>query len=280
MSIDEQVMFYRPEEPDKKASGRLVFNKDGGRAELFGDLGGPDLFLSSNGWRQSRRLVAESQKKRYTLDGCYFKSGRATAIGPAADTLTLNVQTVIEGIGFEAGENLAFTGINVSPRYLERWSPKDWLSETLYTAEQEKNGNAVLKVNHVEPEIAQINDLTIKLGNSFSISGDCYEIRSFHNRRFFEIIVDDLTPFGDLTDIVQDFQDIVSIGTGRIAEFDNALAYYPAAEIESASGKTHRLPLTIYRRWRAVAVADMKAPEPDALYFNYEDLGGVDGVGR
>lgn len=280
MRIDEQAAFHRPEVPDQQITGRLIFDQDSGRAELFGDVGGLSMFSGSDTWRKSQRLIAKSQKNLYTLDGCYARSAKSTSMGSSVDTLTLGVQTIVEGVAFEPDEELEFSGISLTPRYLERWSPSDWLSETRFTKEWEMYGYGPLKANYVEPEVLQVDDKTVKLDNRFKVSGDGYATRGLHNQRFCRIDFDGLVPFYELTSIAQDFQDLVSIATGRTAEFEEISVFHPVAEIKSNSGKSHRLPLPIYRRWRAVADEDEKPPTSYDLYFAYDELGGIEGVCR
>lgn len=73
-TISDTGKFWRPDEPDKKMHGLLTFDEAGGRVELSGELGDIDAFETTN-LQQYRRLIGESQKEIYTLDGCRLRRG-------------------------------------------------------------------------------------------------------------------------------------------------------------------------------------------------------------
>lgn len=166
-TISDTGVFWRPNEPDKKMHGLLTFDEEGGRVELSGELGGTNPFAAEN-LKQYRRLVGESQKKIYTLDGCRLRRGSTGASGAIVfSNLELWVQTIIAGAEFDAGDELAFDSIEVRPTFLERWAPADWLDEECYWREREARGHAQLTVRQVEPETAQIMDsLRLTIGSS------------------------------------------------------------------------------------------------------------------
>jgi hypothetical protein len=85
---------------------------------------------------------------------------------------------------------------------------------------------------------------------------------------------------GELSGLANDFQDLVSIATGRIAAFDKVVVSHPNFAIEASDGQMHPQRIEVYRQWHAVAESDGKPLEHYDLYFTYQDFGGVEGVAR
>ena len=231
--------------------------------------------------RQYRRLIGESQKEIYTLDNCRLRRGSTGSANGMISNLELRVQTIIVGAEFDAGDELAFDSIEVRPAFLERWAPADWLDEEYYWREQGTRGRVQLTVKQVGPETAQImNSLKLTIGSSFHVSGDRYSARALHNDRHCCVKSDRLLPLGELSDLANDFQDLVSIATGRIAAFDKIMVSHPDVAIEASDRRMHPQRIEVYRQWRAVAESDGKPPEHYNLYFTYQDFGGVEVVAR
>lgn len=191
------------------------------------------------------------------------------------------MQTILVGEQFDAGDELAFDSIEMRPAFLEHWAPADWLDEEYCWREQETRERAQLTVKQVEPETTQIMDsLKLTIGSSFHISGDRYSNRALHNGRYCCVKSDRLLPLGELSDLANDLQDLVSIATGRIAAFDKVVVSHPDVAIEAPDGRIHPQRIDVHRQWRAVAEPDGKPPEHHDLYFTYQDFGGVEGVAR
>lgn len=265
--------FWLSGEPEKRMHGRLTFDAAGGRVELFGELGRIDAFEASS-LGKYRRLIGDFQGEICTLDGCRPRS--VNEFGGE-----LRVQTIIVGAGFDAEEELAFDSVEVRPAFLERWAPADWLDEEPRMREQETRRQPQLTVKQVKPETAQIMDsLKLTIGSRFHVSGDGYSARALHNDRYCCVKSARLLPVGKLIFLANDFQDLISIATGRIAAFDKVVVSHRDFAIETPDGRMHLQRIGVYRQWRAVAESDGKPPEHHDLYFTYQDFGGIEGVAR
>lgn len=106
-TISDTGKFWRSDEPDKKMHGLLTFDEAGGRVELSGELGDIDSFEATN-LQQYRRLIGQSQKEIYTLDGCRLRRRSTGSTNGVISNLELWVQTILVGAEFDAGEELAF----------------------------------------------------------------------------------------------------------------------------------------------------------------------------
>lgn len=178
-TISDTGKFWRPDEPDKKMPGLLTFDEAGGRVELSGELGDIDSFKATN-LQQYRRLIGESQREIYTLDGCRRRRYSTGSANGVISNLELQVQTILVGEQFDAGDELAFDSIEMRPAFLENWAPADWLDEEYCWREQETRERAQLTVKQVEPETAQIMDsLKLTIGSRFHISGDGIPLAHF-----------------------------------------------------------------------------------------------------
>lgn len=113
--------------------------------------------------------------------------------------------------------------------------------------EQKTRGHTQLTVKQVEPETAQIMDsLKLTIGSSFHISGDRYSTRALHNDRYCCVKSDRLLKLGELSDLANDFQDLVSIATGRIAAFEKVVVSHPDFAIEAPDGRMHPPRIGVY----------------------------------
>ena len=79
--------------------------------------------------------------------------------------------------------------------------------------------------------------------------------------------------------VVSDLQDLVTLGTGRIASFDVLTLLHPDASRERVTGENIRVPFELLAQW-TVSDSDEPTRSHHEMFFTLEDLGGLDGVAR
>jgi hypothetical protein len=95
----------------------------------------------------------------------------------------------------------------------------------------------------------------------------------------FELDYPDVRTTDDLIDVASDLQDLVSIGTGRTAEFRQLDMFNPDVYQDTPAGRHHK-PIAIRAQWTANDANPSARWSNHETYFGLEDLGGLPTVAK
>lgn len=289
--------WWLPDLEDHKVSGRLTFDSDtGGVLSLIGALSDwrehPTIKYSTDReeWNAKSkeakkrtgdypRIYGEVDGKAITLDDCFqtFLSGNSKE--------RINVNRVYKDVWWAGDDPADADALSVTMAYLD-----DWALEGYIVLGPERGGDKAESEPTHELKVTQRPERRVALGGGYQLTlrhhvgyGGRRSTR-LHLEQGYSLRIDaqDVTPVDELIDVVSDFQDLVSIATGRNAAYQRVYGLHPQLvyrDDDDDVGKAPRVPFELIARWN---IQD-RAEKPNEInhhqmYFTFADLGGMDGV--
>jgi hypothetical protein len=299
---EAQGHWWLPGREDKKVPGTLKFDPDiGGTLSLIGALSvwtdyaepviGEDgsVMMSMTLDVQQRsgdypRVYGEADGHPFTLDDCFQTHVSGSMFGPASKQ-TVRVDRVYRDVSFSDGEGAGANALNLSLAYLNDWAMETYIDEA-HTFDKEARRpmkfdlSVKLKPNR---EVGIGDGIRLSLLHRAGCGGRRSTRRHLWQGYILRLDADNVTPIDDLIDTASDFQDLVSIATGRNAAFHSLFGFHPdlTKEVPSEEHKAYSVPFEIMSQWN---IRDT-ASKPDQiefqdLFFSLDDLGGMDGVAK
>jgi len=293
--------WWLPENPDHKVAGTLSVS-DTGRSDLrlIGSLRSPlgvgetsaegdvtqtvftDKSMHAAG--VFSRIAGLSGSKAFTLDDCFQTHWSGDLFGRGLDAQTIHVNQVLRGAYFEPGEALEFTTLIVRMDWLVYWVLLGGITESV-TVQNPDDTNAsmkpiehVLTIKPVDPlDLEGPGGAAIQLAQMYGLDGDHITERRLTQDFYFVVGFPDVVPLQDLLSQAGALQDLVSIGTGKVAAFKEVSLRHPDIE-RSFGDKTHELPIELFAQWQ---VKNSQHPEYLTSYdmpFTFAQLGGAGGT--
>ncbi|GGQ05957.1 ApeA N-terminal domain 1-containing protein [Streptosporangium pseudovulgare] len=232
------------------------------------------------------RIHGLAQGKPYTLEDCF--RGRTTRhlIG-GTGTEIVHVNQIFRGAYFEKDEELTADGVSVELRYLTHWVCDSGLKETwAFPADGLDDlppdvPNITLEARSLEDAVVALSEGdTLRLTHSVTVNGNRVTTRGLIQKFFFRLDTPSLYPVPELVERASDLQDLISIATGRTAEFDGMRFWHPDV-IWEREGRQRRESIEFFVSWNAKDKS--KTPGELSLHdmiFTYTEFGGIDGIGR
>lgn len=229
------------------------------------------------------RIHGLADGKQYTLEDC-FRSRTTRHLLSGGGTETVHVNQIFQGAYFEKDEVLAADGVSMELRYLTHWICDSGIKETqaFPTADPPLDVPSItLEARALDDAVVALPDGgTLRLEHSVTIDGDRITTRGLSQKFFFRLDTSSLRTVPELVERASDLQDLVSIATGRTAEFDGMRFWHPDVIWEHGD-RRHREPIEFFAPWNSKDKS--KTPGKLSLhemFFTYTQLGGIDGVGR
>jgi len=282
--------WWLPENPERQVHGSLTFDlKEGGRLALDGILRRPeDLAIAEplpGGGTQIAitedileaagdygRIHGKCDGRAFTLDGCFQIRSRTNLIRHVGNEL-IHVGQIFDGVWFSANEQAGGNKLEFGVLNLANWVSRSGIEESIRVENEVPVGHTI-KGETMSPLVASVpTGGTVALNHSISV-GRIDSGVSIKNVFRVEVDLDGFKTIEDLTDAASDLQDLVSIGTGDIAQFTSVHVWH--SDLAARGGRTHEGGFDFYAPWSAVAPNDRKPVKPHEFYFTVEDLGGVD----
>ncbi|WP_157519700.1 HEPN domain-containing protein [Herbidospora daliensis] len=303
-TFEVEGQWWLPGRDDRKIAGILRFDSDSG-AELR--LIGTFRSIFEEGERTQQpggtvtvavsmesierdgtypRIHGLAEGKPYTLEDCF--RGRTTRhlIG-GTGTETVHVNQILRGAYFEKDEELAANGMSVDLRYLTHWACSSALKET-WAFRTDEREDLPLDAPDITLEARTRDDAvvvlpegdTLRLAHSVTVEGDRVTTRGLTQNFSFRFDASSLCPLPELVERASDLQDLVSIATGRTAEFDGMRFWHPDL-IWEREGRQHRQSIEFFVSWNAKDKSKNPGELPlHDMFFSYAEFGGIDGIGR
>ncbi|MFG1818530.1 hypothetical protein ACGFIF_32525 [Kribbella sp. NPDC049174] len=288
--------WWLADRPDNKVSGVLRFDPDkGGVLRLIGSFrrlseagetvtepDGTQLTKFSQDSLQGSgvypRILGEDDWGQYTLDDCLSTHFRSQLFRGGGEE-TVSVSSILHGAAIS--DPLDMNQCSVRMHYLPHWIMCDAIKEQ-HLFRDEKNPAPFgyeLSVKRRDPERVVLEDGTeVILRHSIGIEGNRVAAREVLQDFRVEVTPSSRLSIDDILEISSDFQDLVSIATGRIAEFRSValcrsdVRYPPIGDVDRGPR-----PLQYYAAWSArdASTSDLSVRD---VYFTFSDIGGIDGV--
>lgn len=298
-----QGHWWLPGKEEKKVAGTITFDSEkGGNLSLIGALSRWTDFAEvvptdGGGVRMDRTLAVEERTGNYpmvygqingkavTLQDAYQTHVSENLMLGEASEERVHVNRVFTDVWWGEGESPAADALSVSLAYLDDWALEQYIGEKLiYNQADSRIKGLELHVEKREDRFVLLEDgTTFTLRYHYGNGGRRSTKRHLSQGYSLRLDLPEVTPVNDAIDIASDFQDLVSIATGRNAAFQHVWGFHPdlARELdpEDKAGKRTPFPFEVFARWN---IQDRAAKpdeiEPHEMFFTFADLGGMEGI--
>jgi hypothetical protein len=299
-----QGHWWLPGREDKKVPGTITFDSEkGGTLSLIGALshwmdhaevvplegGGVTLEPTSGTDEDSGsypRIHGQVNGKAVTLEDAFQTHSSMNLLFGEASEERIFVNRLFTELWWRESESPATTALTINMAYLNDWAVEKPIGERHIFSEDESL--PLRRELDVEQRPDRVVDLdsggTLTLKHHIGISGRRSTERSLSQAYSVRIDFTTLTPIDDAVDVASDFQDLVSIATGRNAEYQQVFGYHPDLKRTRDSEddtKDLPFPFQLFATWnvrdRATKRDEIQRHE---LFFTFDDLGGMAGIAR
>ena len=280
--LDEQGFFWLPSKPEHRVAGRLKFDgTEEARLELIGTLVN---LADLNNFDEEIRIHGIAGTHELTLDKCHVTGVSLGFPGVSGETFRASV--VVAGAYFEEDEPLTFNAIILGLQHFEHWLDRSGIR---VKADMEQSNNAITQYQVTYSPLA-VPSVDSSLGKlslrpALSTSGDYITTSTIREKWGIVIRLQEFLPLADIEKICSALQNLITIGV-------DAPSYVTELSLSHADGKRRRRktasgdiiydpPAELYMPWPGYdSRQESVNPYPPRMLFNFDDLGGLEGVAR
>ena len=295
-TLDLRGRWWLPGHEEHQVFGTLTWSaEDGGTLHLHDELR-PVVWLDNvlaDGSVQKYRpdrgdhqrtyplIFGRVENRAYTL----LDSFRLTAREYDEDNRTekVHVNRFLEGAWFDDPDELRVDRVVIDMRHLTGWVDHTGLSvEWASAAVEDPAIFAIVTAKTVPAFTTEHDGVTLRIGQRLESSGDRVHTLGVTQSWALRLQQPDPEPLDTFLDTASDFQDLVSIAVGKTAQYEKVVLHHPDVPLLSVGGtpiKNLRHDITYYIRW-SNRTAPCEPVKDHDMYFTFDDLGGIDGIGR
>lgn len=271
-------LWWLPDHEDQKVAGVLSYSPDSGsELRLIGTL------TSARGSRDEiyERIHGIANGKQFHLEDCYQKGYSMSAFGPGGETEKIHVHHVYRGVHYTEPDEPNADRVTADLRYLTQWVGHQGISIRHHSFQEEQAGKpfAALEV-HKQPDYStRLSDgVSFKIQHRVGSAAHTGTEQALHESYVCSFEFSEVTSTSLAIEYVSDMQDLVSIASGRVAEYNELTFWHPDAAIGSGSS-LHRVPINYFTEWitRDTSAKPGKIHASN-MFFTFDDLGGIEGV--
>lgn len=242
-----------------------------------------------DGTEQRVRVIdADSYKDSYPAilgeaDGrCYTLLGARSRVIHhmfAADSKEIiGASTVIVGSAWFTEDDVEADRASFSMRHLTRWVGHTGISVSHAWGRGDDGVFASIEARLLPPLIAADGVDDVRLRQSLKLSGDHLHDGSVKQEWVLQVRRDSVRPIDELTDTAMLVQSLVTIATGKSADFENVTFEHPTVTVQHGD-RTLRSPFDYHVRWsrRSSEAAPVERHE---MFFDFDSFGGTDALER
>lgn len=291
-----QGRWWLPGSDDHRVFGTLTWDANhGGTLHLQDELRPViwlDNVLADGSVQKYRADEGETQRtyplifgrvehRAYTLLDSFRLSAREYDMEERVERI--NVNRFLEGAWFDDPQELRVDRVNIDMRHLTGWVNHSGLEVVWPRAEgAETDQFAVVTAKTLPPFTTDHDGVSVRLAQELGSAGDHVHDLGVTQRWSLRLHTSMTEPLDTFLDIASDFQDLVSIAVGYTAQFETVVLHHPELPALSLAGTPFgdvRHDVTYYVRWSNRSASREPIKNHD-MYFTFDDLGGIDGVGR
>lgn len=268
--LEIEGYFWLPGRPEDRAAGTLTFHPaDGSELALIGAL---DTRLSVS------RIVGEASDGLYTLEDCFLLRETNSVITKQR----FRVNRVLGGVGYGEDEPLVFDRFTVGLTNLLEWIEPPEMPEDIRwgVGPDGREQRYTISLDPFETRQLSVSAGTLALRQWRGVDGDGLNERRLRQSCFFEMTLNQTVPLEDAVDVASDLQDLVSIGTHRVAAFDFLHLYHAETFTEGPNGSRRPEAARLLAPWLARTEEGKRHPHSYQMAFTFGELGGMAGVAR
>lgn len=226
-------------------------------------------------------IFGRVEHRAYTLLNSFRRSAREYDMEERVERIHVN--RFLEGAWFDDPQELRVDRVNIDMRHLTGWVNHSGLEVVWPRAEgAETDEFAVVTAKALPPFTADHYGFSVRLTQGLGGAGDHVHDLGLTQRWSLRLHTSMTEPLDTFLDIASDFQDLLSVAVGYTAQFEKVVLHHPELPALSLAGTSFadmRHDVTYYVRWSNRSAPREPAKGPD-MYFTFDDLGGIDGVGR
>lgn len=295
-TLDLRGRWWLPEHEDHQVFGTLSWNaEDGGTLYLHDELR-PVIWLDNvlaDGSVQRYRADRGDVQRTYPLilgrvgNRAYtlLDSFRLTAREYDEDDRTekVHVNRFLEGAWFDDPHELRIDRLVIDMRHLTGWVNISGLEVEWPRADGVDEGVfAVVTAKTRSPFTTERDGVSLRIFQRLGGTGDHVHDLGVSQSWAIRLQQPMPEPLDTFLDTASDFQDLVSIAVGKTAQYEKVVLHHPDIPLLSLAGTPigdMRDDITYYIRWSNHSAPCEPVKDHD-MYFTFEDLGGIDGIGR
>lgn len=292
-----QGRWWLPDHPDHRVFGTLKWNADEGGTLLLQDELRPvvwlDNVLADGSVQRYRNDRADTQRtypliygqvehRAYTLLDSFRLSARE--YDEDERTENVHVNRFLQGAWFDDPDELRVDRLVIDVRHLTGWVNHLGLEVEWPRADgADTDVFAVVTARTLPSFETHADGVALKLTQAIGSTGDHIHALGLEQQWTLRLRTAAPEPIDVPLKVAHDFQHLVSIAVGHTAQFEKVVMHHPALPALSLAGtplaKGMRHDVIYYVRW-----SNRTAPRDPAkthdMYFTFDDLGGIDSVGR
>lgn len=292
--IDIHGVWWLPESPHHKVAGWLRYDTEsGGELRLSGSIREPKWLERTQDGAVVQRVIAhtpldqrpyprihgQSGHKVFHLEDCFQTHIEHYLCRDDDSAERIHVNWLLTGAWFDASEEIGFDRAVVGLQHLT-----DWVGHSGLEVDEALGPDvpfATVRANSLPPFRTVIDDACeLDLRQGLSTSGDGRNDIALTQRWDFILRPTATQSLEYFTDRVSDFQDLLTIATGEVANIESfyfTRADVPAMSVAGTPLGRSKTKLGYHTRW--TNRDDHKGQlSPYAMFFTFDDLGGIDGV--
>lgn len=295
-AIEIHGRWWLPEHEDHEVFGVMKWDLEtGGTLRLQGELRPPewvDHTLEDDSVQRLRRqpwverdrqypvIQGRSERRAYTLLDSFSLSIREYGEDAVEN---VHVNRWAEGAWFTDLDDFQADRVIVDLRHLTGWTCRSGLSVD-FRRPVDDAPFAVITARSIPILNTDVDGFDLRLVQSLEPTGDHIHDIGVAQQWHLKLTHPSPAAVDEFTDVVSDFQDLLTIAVGRTADIEKVVIQHPAVPALSLAGTVlaDRDDIILYTRWSNRSVPD-EPTEPVSrhrMYFTLDDLGGIEGVGR
>lgn len=277
-SFEAQGLWWLPGREDEKVAGILSYSPDSGsELRLIGSL------TSARGSHDEiyERIHGIADGKQYDLEDCYQKSYKGSLFSPGGETETIYVHQVFRGVHYTEPDEPNADRVTADLRYLSQWVGHQGITIQHHSLQDQEEGKpfASLQVHKKQDHATKLSDgASLKIQHRVGSASHTGTERALRESYVCSFEFPELTSIPLAIEYVSDMQDLVSIATGRVAEYDELTFWHPDVA-RSSDTSSYRVPIGFFAEWipRDTSKKPGKIHASD-MFFTFDDLGKIEGV--
>ncbi|MEU8674421.1 HEPN domain-containing protein [Streptomyces sp. NPDC048560] len=282
--------WWLPGSESKKVKGILTHSPEDGTTLRIHDSLAPDVsvhgIVLGNQGAHHARIFGAAGNHLFSLENCSRTERTSGHLNNSPETAAYNVGSFFRGVHWPNAMEPSAESISGDLRYLTHWVDRSGIRSTHNRFDPDLGYSAARPfasldlVPQPKQSVPLDNGMTLLLYHNVKADAPS-PTQSFLSEKYMARFASPsgVLPTSDLTDQISNLQDLVSIATGRTAEFDS-LSFRPSGS--HALGRPDiRTPIDFFARWLALDTSPTPHQlHPHQMHFTFDALGGIAGVRR
>lgn len=225
-------------------------------------------------------ILGQTDNRAFTLLDASRLSVRE--LGTAGSVERVHVNRFLDGAWFDDPDELRVDRVIVDLRHLTGWVNHSGLDVDYRFDEPEDDVFAVISATTLPAFNTDHNGGSVRLAQRLHETGDRIHLLGVKQDWSLRLIQPEPEPLQGFMGTASDFQDLLTIAVGDAAAFERVVVQHPDLPQRSLAGTpiaNWREDIAYHARWSIHSKPGDPVKKHD-LYFTFDDLGSIEGVGR